>query len=79
MRTIIRVPIERTCKMCGTVYESTAPRSVYCSDACRQEYATAYAARWRDKHREQYRKYQRDYQKKLYWEIHGEEIQKQQS
>lgn len=61
MKNIIRVPIEHTCKMCGVLYDSTAPRSCYCSDACRREYETAYARKYRNAHRAQITKYNREY------------------
>jgi hypothetical protein len=78
MRNVIRVPIERTCKMCGVVYESEAPHSCYCSDTCRREYETAYARKWRDKNREKIRAYQREQQRQRYRRLHGKEIQEPQ-
>jgi len=64
MKNIIRVPIERKCKVCGVVYESTASHSSYCSPACRLQYNADYARRWRQKNKEHIREYQREYQRK---------------
>ncbi len=62
----MRLPIERTCKACGVIYESSAPHSYYCSQACRQKHKTDYCRDYRDKNREKIKKYNRDYWRKTH-------------
>ena len=72
----MRLPTEHTCKMCGGIYESSAPHSSYCSDACRREYETSYARKYRSEHREKITKYNREYWRKTHSE---KKVQKSQS
>lgn len=64
----MRLPTEHTCKMCGVIYESSAPHSSYCSQMCKRKYETDYARRYRSEHREQIKKYNRDYWRKKHSE-----------